>query len=130
MKSKRPVLKKTIFFILFTLADIILIIGMVSAFTSSLEDRDVTYAVREVEEGYYSADYPRMLDMLELYEFYSEDFDMYWEVGKAYICSRNYSMYTDSGDTSKAQQYYDELEQMYKNCEFDENKKIISGFLK
>lgn len=131
MKSKesvKSVIIKTIVFLVFLMLDFFMMLFAFLVFAEVKEEKDITYAVRDLEEEYYEKDYTSLIDDIKLYDFYAEDVKVYKEIGDAYVLKMSCTILADSNDMAEYREKFDELSQMLENCE-PQNKKIISDFI-
>ncbi len=85
-------------------------------------EEDVASLIDMCNRYYYERSYGELRDELELFDLYSDDFDMYWEVCYGYELYLKVLEYRNMvGGEKQAASYESELSQLAKQPAFEQN---------
>lgn len=126
--KKNKVVIKTLLFLAFTVLDVFLVYAAVFSMMMVKEDKDITYAVESAEKYYYEQNFSRLIDTVDLYDFYNDDMKVYKEACDAYVTKMQCRIYLDSGETDMYKRCLDKLNDMKASC-MPQNTKLISQFI-
>lgn len=99
------------------------------------DDNDKADYVNWCNRYYYAKEYGSLLEELQLFNLYDEEFDIYWEITdgyRDYIEYEQWSSVTDEelpGSSQKAEEYRQKVIDDVKNCEFEANRERLQEFV-
>ena len=92
--------------------------------------KNIGKMINYCDRDYYNRDYGRIRETLTLYELYGEEFGKYWEVVNAYEDVVDYQGFARLDEYKEdADKCLAEIESKARECKYQDNQRILDGFL-